>query len=168
MKIALIVAMAENNVIGANNALPWHLPEDLKRFKAITLGHPMIMGRKTYDSIGKPLPGRKTIVVSRNKNWPAPDGVLLADSIDKAIKLAEQEAKRMAVEKIMIVGGDLVYKQTIDNSHVLYVTEVHTVVEGDAYFPSIDPDIWARDKKEEFAPQSAGSLGYSFVEYIRK
>ena len=113
MKLSIVVAKSGNGVIGVDNGLPWHLPEDLKRFKALTMGHPMIMGRLTYESIGRPLPGRKTIVISSGKPT-LPDGVTLVDSLESAELIATQEAQKMGVDELMVVGGANVYSQFID------------------------------------------------------
>lgn len=165
MKLAVVVAMAENRVIGANNTLPWHLPEDLKRFKDITMGHPMIMGRLTFDSIGRALPGRKTIVVTRDPNWRGPEGVLVAHDLDSARKCAEVEAKSMGVERVMVVGGANIYVQLLPVCNELYVTEVHTSVDGDAVFPVITSSGWTELSREKFESEVPDSLAYSFVLY---
>ena len=129
--------MAVNRVIGANNSLPWHLPEDLAHFKATTMGGCLIMGRKTFDSIGRPLPGRRTIVITRNKNW-AHSGCETAGNIDAALVLAAQDSRR-----IFVVGGAQIYEQTIAIAHRIVVTEVALDVPGDAAFPVIDSTVWA-------------------------
>lgn len=167
MELAIVVAMAENRVIGVENTLPWRLPEDLKRFKAITMGHPMIMGRLTFESIGRPLPGRTTIVVTRNSGWKAPGGVLVAHNLDSAISLAEQEADNLGVNTVMVVGGAKVYEQTLAKCHRLYVTEVHTFVTGDAVFPPILSTDWKEFARQRFVSEAADSLNYSFVEYCK-
>lgn len=165
MELAIVVAMSENRVIGADNALPWHLPEDLKRFKALTMGHPMIMGRLTYDSIGRPLPGRTTIVVTRDKSWPIPEGVLVANSLEEARGKAEREAERLGVNTIMVVGGANIYEQLLPECTRLYVTEVHTSVKGDAVFPELDASVWHESRREKILSQSAAKLYFSIVEY---
>lgn len=167
MDITLVCAMAENRVIGKANGLPWHLPVDLKRFKSLTLGHPMVMGRLTFDSIGKPLPGRTTIVVTRNSAWKH-DGVLTASNVDEAIDLAKNCAKKESLNQVMIVGGAELYKQTIARATVLYVTEIHMSVDGDAYFPEIDLSVWQEHGREHIAPESENTPACSFVEYRRR
>jgi len=165
MKLSIVVAMAENRVIGVDNTLPWHLPEDLKRFKALTMGHPMIMGRLTYDSIGRPLPGRTTIVVTRNAHWPAPEGVLVANNIECALVIAEQEAERLGVDTTMVVGGANIYQQLLPRCTALHVTEVHTSVEGDAVFPEIDLAVWQERSRKKILSKSDDPLYFSIVEY---
>lgn len=167
MELAIVVAMAENRVIGAENTLPWHLPEDLKRFKTITMGHPMIMGRLTFESIGRPLPGRITIVVTRNPDWKAPEGVFVATSLDSAIGIAEQEADNLGVNTVMVVGGAKIYEQVLEKCHRLYVTEVHTFVTGDAFFPPVSSTDWKEFTRQRFVSKAADSLSYSFVEYYK-
>lgn len=165
MKLAIVVAMAENRAIGIENGLPWHLPEDLKRFKQITMGHPMIMGRLTFESIGKALPGRKTIVVTRDKSWYAPENVAVVYSLDDAIACAKSEADKLNVDTAMIVGGANIYEQMLDLCQNLYVTEVHTCVTGDAFFPVINSSDWYETSREKLQSNASDLLGYSFVEY---
>lgn len=128
--ISLVVARSENHAIGVANRLPWHIPEDLKRFKQITSGHPMIMGRKTFESIGKALPNRTNIVVTRNLSFTAP-GVLRAGSLDEALELA---ARSPGAEEIFVIGGSEIFTLAIPRADRIYLTEVHRVVEGDAFF----------------------------------
>jgi dihydrofolate reductase len=157
--ISMIVAMAENRAIGKDNDLPWHLPADLKHFKALTMGKPMIMGRKTFDSIGRPLPGRRTIVVTRNMQWYT-EGVDAADSLEGAIQMAEM------AEEIMIVGGAQIYAQAMVHADRLYVTEVALKIDGDAYFPQIDASEWSETARQSF-PAEDGKPAYAFVTYER-
>ena len=157
--ISMIVAMAENRAIGKNNDLPWHLPEDLRHFKALTMGKPMIMGRKTFESIGRPLPGRRTIVVTRNMDWHT-EGVDVADSLEGAIQMAEM------AEEIMIVGGAQIYTQAMPHTDRLYVTEVALEVDGDAFFPEFDRREWREVAREDHAA-AEGKPAYSFVTYER-
>ena len=167
MKYAIVVAKSSNAVIGIDNGLPWHLPEDLKQFKAVTLGHPMIMGRRTYDSIGRPLPGRTTIVVTRNREWVA-DNVLVAQSIVEAKQLAEREAKIMGVDTVMVVGGANIYEQVLPRADLLYVTEVHIQVDGDAYFPDVDLSVWEQQSRVDAESQHEPFVGFSFITYHKK
>lgn len=139
MTVTLVVAMGSNRVIGANGSLPWRLPEDLAHFKALTLGHPMIMGRTTYESIGRPLPGRTTIVITRQPDWAA-DGVETAPSVDAAlVRAAELD------DEIFVVGGGQVYAEVLERNlvDVLSVTRVAASPDGDTYFPRIDWEAWA-------------------------
>ncbi len=142
MDIAIYVAIAENSVIGRDGGLPWRLSTDLKRFKADTMGKPVIMGRKTYEGIGKPLPGRLNIVVTRDRGWRA-EGVEVAHSLDDAIRLAEARVRCMAgVDEVCVIGGGQIYGQALPLADRLHVTHVLAAVEGDAHFPPIDPAVW--------------------------
>ncbi|CAM5429559.1 dihydrofolate reductase [Aquamicrobium terrae] len=142
MHIAIHVAIAENGVIGRDGGLPWRLSTDLKRFKADTMGKPVIMGRKTYEGIGKPLPGRLNIVVTRDRGWRA-EGVEVAHSLDDAIRLARVRARCMAgVDEVCIIGGGQIYGQALPLADRLHVTHVLAAVAGDAHFPPIDPAVW--------------------------
>lgn len=130
--------MGLNREIGVDNQLPWHLPKDLKHFKEITSGHPIIMGRKTYESIGKPLPNRTNIVISRKKDW-FEEGILIVGSIKEAIKFGQK-----IDEDIFIIGGGNIFEQTMDIADKLEVTEIKTNIEADTFFPKIDPKIWTK------------------------
>lgn len=141
MKIALIVAIAENNAIGKDNELLWHLPADLKRFKEITTGHCIIMGRKTFESIGKPLPNRTSIIISRNLNYTQ-EGAHVVHSLNEAFELCKNE------EEVFIIGGGAIYKETIDMADRIYLTKVHQNFEADTFFPTIASEDWRIVKKE--------------------
>ncbi len=147
--------MARNCVIGKNNALPWRLSSDLKRFRCITMGHPIIMGRKTYESIGRPLDGRKNIVITRNPEF-RPDGVTVAGSIDEALGLANDD-------EIMIIGGADIYAQTLSRADRIHLTLIHENFDGDAYFPEIDSKEWKEAEREDIEPGVDAAFGYSFV-----
>lgn len=164
--VAIIVAVAENGVIGNNNSLPWKLPEDLQNFKRITMGKPVVMGRKTYESIGKPLPGRTNIVVTRNASFSA-EGVLVAHSIDEALAMASEIAACAGVAEAMVMGGADIYAATIPGADRLYITEVHASVEGDAVLPTIDWTRWREVCREHRVAQSPNPYDYSFVRYER-
>lgn len=140
-KIVLVAAVARNGAIGTKGGLPWRMPSDLKHLRETTWGHPMIMGRKTFDSIGKPLPGRETIVVTRDPSF-AREGVHVVGSVDEAVALGEARAKAMGVDAIMVVGGADIYRATLDRADCLVLSEVDLAPEGDAFFPSIDPATW--------------------------
>ena len=159
--INVIVAKASNNVIGAKNELIWHLPNDLKHFKSITSGHPIIMGRKTFESLGRPLPNRTNIVITRDKNWQA-ENVEKEFSLEKAI-----ESAKKINEDIYIIGGGNIYKQAMEFADVLYITEVHHEFEGDTYFPEIDEEIWEEVDRENFMKDEKHSYAYSYVTYKR-
>ena len=162
MKISLVWAMAQNRVIGRNNQLPWYLPEDLKYFKRITLGKPVIMGRKTFDSIGKPLPGRTNIVVTRNRDWSF-EGVRIVDSLEAARELCENQAIMDGTEEAMIIGGAEIYRQAMPLADRLYLTEVHADVEGDATFPEFDRSQWQEIAREDFEASGPNPYNYSFI-----
>nr|AIA16084.1 Dihydrofolate reductase [uncultured bacterium] len=162
MTIVLIAGVAQNNVIGQQGALPWYISEDLKRFKELTTGHPVVMGRKTYESIvqrlGKPLPHRKNIVVTSNTSYQAHPEVLLCSSVQEALMKAQQSS-----EKVFVIGGQQIYEQTLPLAHELEITHVHKAFEGDAYFPEIKKEEWKEVKREE----RTGDMHYSFVSYQR-
>lgn len=163
----MIVAMAENRVIGRNNKLPWYLPNDLKYFKQTTMGKPILMGRKTFDSIGKPLPGRANIVITRNKQWQA-EGVKVVHSLEEAFSLAESIAEIDGSNELMIIGGDQIYQSALDRMDRIYLTQVHAEVEGDAFFPELDWQAWQEIAREDFAAEGPNPYDYSFVVYDRK
>jgi len=160
MTLSIIVAMARNRTIGVNNTLPWRCPEDLKHFKALTMGHHMIMGRKTFDSIGKPLPGRTTVVVTRDKNLHI-EGCLMAHSIQDAIKACAHDVE------IFIVGGADIYAQSLTLADTLYITEIQQDVEGDAHFPQFDSGTWREVSREVCTQEIPQPLEYHFVTYQR-
>ena len=160
MSISLIVAMARNRTIGINNTLPWRCPEDLKHFKALTMGHHMIMGRKTFDSIGKPLPGRTTVVVSRNENLQI-EGCIVTHSLQQAIATCAGDSE------IFIVGGADIYTQSLQLADTLYVTEIQQDVDGDAHFPAFDKSVWQETAREVRTQETPQPLQYHFVTYHR-
>jgi dihydrofolate reductase len=145
MKISLIVAVSRNGAIGLNNQLPWYLPEDLKYFKSVTMGKPLIMGRKTFDSIGRPLPGRANIVLTRDPQWTS-DGVKVVQSVEQALVAGEIACEAADVDEIMVIGGEQIYRMTIDLADRIYLTQVDTDVEGDAFFPDIDLNNWSQTR----------------------
>jgi dihydrofolate reductase len=158
--VALIVAMANNRVIGRNNALPWHLSEDLKYFKRVTLGKPVIMGRKTFESIGRPLPGRANIVVSRS-GFVA-DNVQVVGSLEAALELAGAIAEVDGASEIMVIGGAQLYAHAIPLAQRLYLTLVDAEIEGDAWFPELDMRQWRELAREDHAPLEPNPYPYSF------
>lgn len=167
LTVSLIAALAENGVIGRDNKLPWHLPNDLKYFKAATLGKPVIMGRKTWESLGRPLPGRTNIVVTRQRDY-APAGAKVVSSLDEALKLAEQIALIDGIDECVVIGGAEIYAQALPRCDRLYLTEVHAQVDGDAHFPAFDHTQWREEKRERFAAEGPNPWDYSFVVYVRK
>lgn len=147
MRIALIVARAQNGVIGVENQLPWHLPCDLKYFKRVTVGKPVMMGRKTYESIGRPLPGRTNVVVTRNPEWTAP-GVRVVQDLPRAMQMAQAQAELDGVDEVMIIGGATLYQEALPQVDRMYVTEVAMAPEGDAFFPAPDPALFQMVSEE--------------------
>lgn len=160
-KLAIIVAMARNRTIGINNTLPWRIPEDLKRFKSLTMGHHLIMGRKTFDSIGKPLPGRITVVVTRNEALKI-EGCIMAHSLEEAIKACAGD------DEIFIVGGADLYALAMPWVETIYLTEINLDVAGDTYFPEFDKTQWQELAREQCSQESPQALEYHFVTYDRK
>ena len=159
-RISVIAALAKNRVIGIENRLPWRLPEDLAHFKALTLGHPILMGRKTFESLGRPLPGRTNIVITRNADYK-PDGCLVADSILAAIALCED------AEEVFFIGGAELYTQAIPLAHRLYLTEVNIEAEGDAWFPDYDRSAFTEVERESHIGKKGDAVGFDFVVYER-
>ena len=166
-RLCLIAAVARNGVIGDDNQLLWRLSSDLKRFKALTLGKPLVMGRKTFASIGKPLPGRETIVITRDENF-AVEGVSAARSVEDALHLARDKAQAMGADEIMIGGGGEIYAQTLGLADRLYLTEVDAAPEGDARFPALDPALWREVSRERGEPGPRDEVGFAFVEWRRR
>lgn len=161
--LSLIVAKADNGVIGVNNQLPWHLSEDLKNFKARTLAKPIIMGRKTFESLPGVLPGRPHVVISRNSDYELPDNCHLANDLDAAIAIAKSLQNQESPESVVIGGGEI-YQAALEKVSRLYITEVHQIVAGDAYFPDLDPHVWREVERQDFK----GDIDYSFVVYERQ
>lgn len=157
-RLAAIVAMAENRIIGVNNQLPWHLPADLKHFKTLTTGHTIIMGRKTYLSIGKPLPNRTNIVISRDPDFNA-EGCLVAHSLEDAIVLGKKNEQEM----LFIIGGATLYEQAMLYVDRLYITLVHQYIEGDTSFPLLDTHNWQEIERERFEADEKNQYAYSFL-----
>ncbi len=161
MEIILIVAKAKNNVIGKDNQLIWKLSADLKRFKNLTSGHYILMGRKTYESLGKPLPNRTHLIISRNPNFAAPEGHYVFSSVEDAFIYCN----KIEVDKLFVIGGGQLYAETINLCDRLEVTEVEASPEGDTFFPEIDPRIWEEKGKESHAADEKNEFPYSFVTY---
>ena len=163
MLISIIVAVAENGAIGKDNQLLWRLPDDLKRFKALTLGHPIIMGRKTFDSIGKPLPGRTSIVITRNTDFQH-EGVIVVHNIADALK----EARKLNSEEAFIIGGGELYKLTQPIADKLYITEVETSIDGDTFFQIDNPDDWTETERTVHQADEKHFFAFNFVDYVKK
>ena len=164
--LTIIAAVARNGVIGGGNQLLWRLSSDLRRFKALTMGKPMIMGRKTFDSIGRPLPGRETIVVTRNSSVRIP-GAHVAATIDQALETGRALARAMGASAIAVVGGGEIYAQTIGIASRLLITHVDVAPEGDASFPAIDPAIWQETSRERGVKTDKDDADFSFAVYER-
>jgi dihydrofolate reductase len=159
--ISMIVAMAKNRMIGLGNKMPWHLPDDLRYFKAKTLNKPVVMGRKTFESIGaKPLPNRRNIIITRDKNFQSP-GIELFYDLDTALAALHNE------REIMIIGGAQIYQQMLDKAQKLYITEVAVELEGDAYFPQWNQQAWLEVKREAHSADERHRYAFDFVEYDR-
>ena len=175
MEKCIIVAISDNNAIGRDNALLWHISEDLKFFRRMTSGHPVIMGRKTFESIGRPLPKRTNIVVSRGSE--APEGTLLAASLEGAFSLAEKAVAENAIQaqvegqapaRCFVIGGGQIYAQALELADRLVVTHVHTVIENaDTFFPEIDLQRWKVDSRSEMYTDEETGYSFEFVEYIK-
>jgi dihydrofolate reductase len=163
MIISLLVAASENNVIGKDNQLPWHLPNDLKYFKNLTWGMPILMGRKTFDSIGKPLPGRKSIVITRNQDWQH-EGVDVVHSIDDAV----QKAESYGVKEIFVIGGAEIFKTALPTANRLYLTRIHQDFEGDVYFPSISEDNWQLTSSRYCEADEKNAFAHTYQVWNRK
>lgn len=160
MRLTLIVAVADNGVIGRQNELPWRLPEDLKRFKALTMGKPIVMGRKTFDSIGKPLPGRTNIVITRQPNLSLP-GCVVVDSLHAALQAAAGEVDQ--ADEVMVIGGGDIYRQALAQAHRVELTEVHADIDGDARFPVLSAQQWREIAREDHSADERHAYAYSFV-----
>lgn len=163
MQIVLVVAMSENRVIGRDGGLPWHISADLKHFKAVTLGHPIVMGRKTWDSIGRVLPGRRNIVITRNPDF-AVDGVDVVRTIDGALELCRDDG----AEKAMIIGGGQIFGDTIRDADLLELTVVHADIEGDTFFPEVAPDDWEELERERHPAETPDGPAFSFLTLKRR
>jgi dihydrofolate reductase len=159
--ISIIVACSENNVIGKDNGLIWRLSNDLKRFKALTTGHAIVMGRKTFESIGRPLPNRRNIILS--KNLESMEGCEIMRSADEVLELAKSTD-----EELFIIGGGQVYEQLLPFADKLYLTLVHIVAEGDTFFPALNRDEWTEVARESFKADEKNEFDYEFVDYLRR
>lgn len=160
--ITLVVAKNEKNVIGDDNQLIWHLPSDLKHFKEITTGHPILMGRKTFDSIGKPLPNRLNIVITRNRTWQA-DGVEVAHSLEEAV-----ETGLKAAPNIFIIGGGKIFEESMEIADAIELTEIYNQLDGDALFPEINTEIWEEVSRQDYKKDEKNQFDYSFIRYEKR
>lgn len=158
--ITIIAAIAENNALGKDNKLIWHIPADLKRFKKVTLNHYVIMGRKTYESLGKPLPNRTNVIITRNLNFKA-EGCIVVNSLQEALEVSKED------KNPYILGGAEIYKQAIKIANKLDITFVHHQFEADVFFPEIDVTIWKEVAREDFKADEKNNYNYSFVTFER-
>ncbi|CAA9892409.1 Dihydrofolate reductase [Candidatus Methylobacter favarea] len=161
MKISLIVAMSSNQVIGNKGQIPWRVSADLRKFKKITMGFPILMGRKTYESIGRPLPGRTNIIISRNLSFRA-EGCLVFNTIESALKKACQKA-----EKVFIIGGSALYEALLPLADTLYITQVHKEFQGDTFFPEFDRKDWSEVERYDIRYDPEAGFSYSFLKFER-
>ena len=166
MDLSLIVARARNGCIGRDNKLPWYLPNDLKYFKQVTMGKPIIMGRRTWESLKKALPGRTNIVVSGQKNYQA-EGARVVSSLKEGLALAESIGLIDGVDEVVVIGGALIYAEALPLVKRMYVTEVHADVAGDAFFPAFDRSSFREVGREDFSAEPPNEYDYSFVVYER-
>lgn len=155
-RVALVVAMARNGVIGRGNGLPWTLPEDLRRFKATTMGKPLLMGRKTHESIGRPLPGRLNVVLTRDQGWRAP-GVSVVHTLAQGLDAAGEAGE------LMVIGGAEIYRLVMPRAHRIYLTRVQADVAGDTYFPPLDPQEWVEVARDDYPADERNAFPLSFV-----
>lgn len=162
MTISLVVAAANNNAIGKEGKMPWHLPNDLKHFKNVTWGMPVVMGRKTFDSLGKPLPGRKNIVITRQKEWEA-EGAVKAANIKDALFIAQQAD----ANEIMIIGGGEIFKALFNRAKKIYMTRVEADPDADTFFPVIDPERWHLMSQQNYEADEKNAFNYSFQTWER-
>ena len=167
MIISLIAAIGKNNAIGVGGKLPWNLPADMKYFRETTKGHPVIMGRKTFESISHPLPNRQNIVITRDKNYKA-EGIEIVHSLEEALALFPRGTLGKDTE-IFVIGGSEIYKQAIEKADKLYITHIDKIFpETDTYFPIIDDTTWKKEKSEKYSKNDLNKYNMEFVEYIRK
>ncbi|GAB2943135.1 type 3 dihydrofolate reductase [Hymenobacter coalescens] len=159
---AIVVARADNGVIGHQNQLPWHLPADLRHFKQLTSGHPVVMGRRTFESIGRPLPNRRNIVVTRQPEWQA-EGVEPANSVLGALEMAQQTN-----EQVFVIGGAEIYRAALPAVDTVYLTEVHHAPEGDTVLPDFPAEVWREEARERHEPDEKHAYAFSFVTLRRR
>lgn len=161
LPLALVVAVGENGIIGRAGGLPWRLPSDLKRFKALTWGKPLLMGRKTYESIGRPLPGRTSVVVSADPAFRVPEGVVKAPDLPAGIAAAETAAAALGADAIMVIGGSRIFAETLPLAHALHFTRVHVAPAGDVWFPPFDPGEWREVSREGPIREAGDDAAYT-------
>lgn len=160
--LTIIAAASENNALGKDNNLVWHLPNDFKRFKALTSGHYIVMGRKTFESFPKPLPNRTHVIITRQNDYEVPEGCLVVNSLSKAIEVCPEN------EEVFIIGGGQIYKQSIDIADKIELTRVHTTVEADAFFPEIDEDIWEIIQSEYHPKDEKHQFDFTYLTFVKR
>ncbi len=160
MNISIIVALSENNVVGINNQLPWHLSADLKRVKALTMGHHLIMGRKTFESIGRPLPGRTNVIITRNKNFKA-EGCVTVSSLTEALERSKDDSE------VFIFGGGEIFREGLPKVTKIYMTRIHRDFEGDTHFPELNSNDWKEISRQDFNADEKNNYNYSFIDLER-
>jgi len=160
--LTIIAAASENNALGKDNNLVWHLPNDFKRFKALTSGHYIVMGRKTFESFPKPLPNRTHVIITRQNDYEVPEGCLVVNSLSKAIEICPEN------EEVFIIGGGQIYKQSIDIADKIELTRVHTTVEADAFFPEIDEDIWEIIQSEYHPKDEKHQFDFTYLTFVKR
>jgi len=160
MKVSIIVAAAENNAIGKDNQLICKLSADLKRFKALTMGHHIIMGRKTFESIGRPLPGRRSVIITRNTDYKQ-EGCLVVHSLEEALALCDDD-------EVFVIGGGEIYNQAFSLADRLYLTRINAVIEGDTHIPNVSEQQWKEISREDYLKDAKNECDYSFVDYERR
>ena len=166
LPLVIVVAVAENGVIGKDNNLSWRMPSDLRRFRRITMGKPLIMGRKTFQSVGRPLPGREIVVVTHDEGFKA-DGVHVAHSPQAAVAKAQELAQEMGAREIIVAGGAAIYGSLLPHTSRVDLTRVHAVIEGDVIFPSLDQREWRETAREEHAAQAGDDHGFTLITLSR-
>jgi dihydrofolate reductase len=166
-KLVAVVARSQNGVIGVGNGLPWRLSSDLKRYRARTWGRPMIMGRRTWESIGRPLPGRETVVVTRRPGYAAP-GAHVASSLEESLAIARRLTEAMGVDEIVVAGGEEIYRALLDRTALIELTEVALELEGDAHFPALDPAQWQEIARETPPRGEKDEADFAFVTLARR
>lgn len=165
LRLSLLVAMARNRVIGQNNKLPWHLPADLKHFKSLTMGKTIVMGRKTYESIGRPLPGRTNIIITRQTSYQVP-GAIVVNSVEDALLVCEKTGT--ADSEHFMIGGEELFRQTLEICQRIYITEIQQDFKGDTFFPEFDPDDWEEIQRDKHFSDGDNNIEYHFVILNRK
>lgn len=165
--LSMIVATADNNIIGKDNDMPWHLPADLAYFKKVTLGKPIIMGRKTYESIGRALPGRRNIVISRDGSYQR-EGVDTVTSVEQALSLVDGSDGSEAVDEIMVIGGGAIYAHCLGKADRLYITHINAAIDGDTQFPAYDDGSWTKISSEQRASDEKNAYSLDFCVYDRR